>query len=115
GRERRGDRRAKKDARGMARSVAVSSAKRARVAERRGYIFSRKVACHSRKNSFGNCVKIRGSTSERERSRRREPCLGSHRNAHPLFTDVDPGADVQCSVGELCIRGGNRSASAGRA
>jgi hypothetical protein len=52
-------------------------------------------ACHSGKNGFGNRVKIRGSTSERERSRAGCPChLADNRNAQPLFTDVDPGADV---------------------
>src|SRR5207237_9238491 len=92
---------------------ALRSAKRGRVAERRGYIFSTKVACHPRKNGFGKRVKMRGSTSERERSRAGCPChLADNRNAQPLFTDVDPGADVQRNTGELCFWDGNSSAGA---
>jgi hypothetical protein len=59
-----------------------------------------KVACHSGKKGFGIRVKIRGSTSERERSRAGCPChLADDRNAQPLFTDIDPGADVWRGAG----------------
>src|ERR1700731_216497 len=72
-----------------------------------------KVACHSDKNGFRIRVKIRGSTSERERSRAGCPCrLADNRNAQPLFTNVDPNVDVQRGAGELCIYGGNNSAGA---
>src|SRR5205823_10887820 len=70
GRESRGDRRAKEEARGMARTVAVSLCETHTRRRATRLHFFRNVACHSRKNSFGNRVKIRGSTSEKMKPRR---------------------------------------------